>query len=218
MIHVHLQECSSTQDELISRIHLFNPNPLLITTENQHLGRGRRGKTWTFYPDSLAFSFALQPLGLIPLTCLEMGILCCEYMGRGVKLKWPNDLMLEGKKCGGILCQLVGQWVVVGVGINISTICISKDFNRTSIPLPEDQKRQKIWPRGFYEFVLQNRISHDHSLVERFENYCDHLNQIVHTERGERGIFTGLGENGEAIIVTDDQTEHKIVNGSLFYN
>ena len=120
MIHIHLQECQSTQQEVIQRIDAAKGRAILVSTENQTLGRGQRGKQWKFYPGSLAFSFTMKPPAMAQLASMEVAILFCRYVGENVKLKWPNDLIFEGKKCGGILCQLVHDVLIVGMGINIT--------------------------------------------------------------------------------------------------
>ena len=220
MIHLHLQECNSTQKEVIKQINAQGNRPLLVSTENQLSGMGQRGNEWKFYPGSLAFSFTIRPHHPVQLAPMEMGILFCLYVSEKVKLKWPNDLMMNGQKCGGILCQLVNDVVVVGVGVNISPKKLENDpdfqfkpgsFSWTTKDL------QKKWPFHFYQFVQKNRLSAN-SVLDQFQKHCDHINQPI-SVIGEniQGIFKGLGKNGEALIANESQ-HYQIISGSLFYN
>ena len=221
MIHLHLQQCQSTQSEVIDQLEQSSTAQILVSTENQLAGRGRGNKAWKFYPGSLAFSFTIRPPRAIQLAAMEMGTLFCQWAKEEIKLKWPNDLIWQGKKCGGILCQLIKDLIVVGVGVNISSDAFKGDenFNFKAGALSWGEKNlQKTRPANFYQFVLNNRLSKTNSIKMQFEKYCDHIGQSVSVEGQDKikGIFTGLGENGEAII-EDGPQKYKILNGSLLY-
>ena len=105
----------------------------LLLSEAQTAGRGRGGKAWSSPPgQGLWFSLLLPSQGaewnsLLPLRIgMAMaqamdGILSEENPETGaIRLKWPNDLTLAGKKVGGILCETAGEdWVVAGAGVNV---------------------------------------------------------------------------------------------------
>ena len=220
MIHLHLQECNSTQKEVIKQINASRKAPLLVSTENQLSGMGQRGNDWKFYPGSLAFSFTISPPDPVQLAPMEIGILFCLYVSEKVKLKWPNDLMMNGKKCGGILCQFINDVVVVGIGINISQKKLENEPDFKFEPgsfswMTKDL--QKKWPLDFYQFVQKNRLSAD-SVLNQFQKHCDHINRPVSViDKNIQGVFKGLGKNGEALIVNESQ-HYQIISGSLFYN
>jgi BirA family biotin operon repressor/biotin-[acetyl-CoA-carboxylase] ligase len=104
----------------------------LCVTESQSSGRGRRGNIWRSAAHknvmlSLGWSFSSWPQGLTGLS-LAVGMVVAERLNQmfnlSVKVKWPNDLMLEGRKLGGILIELSGQptgccQVVIGLGLNV---------------------------------------------------------------------------------------------------
>ena len=220
MIHLHLQECKSTQEEVIKQIAASSNEQILVSTENQLAGQGQRGNKWKFYPGSLAFSFTMRPSPVIQLTPIEVGILFCSYVSDNVQLKWPNDFMINGKKCGGILCQLIHGLVVVGMGINISQreLANEPDFKfRPGSLAWSAHDLQKKWPLHFYQFIQKNRPSID-VILDQFKKYCDHIDRPVSVAgRNMRGIFKGLGKNGEALITNESQ-QYQIISGSLLYN
>ncbi len=217
MQHIHLKECSSTQEYLKDLLVNGIYKEILVSTEKQTGGIGRRGNTWIQGSSSLAFSFTLKPNEVISLTSLEVGVLISKFFkGIDLKLKWPNDLIFGGlKKCGGILCQTFENYLVVGVGINFGTIDFSvKDSNIeiSSLPLTPHQKEM---PVELYDFILKNRLDPFETKKE-WNNLCAHQNQKVIVEN-ETGFFWGIGDNGEMLLKTATGLK-KIFSGSLIFS
>ncbi len=129
-----LATTQSTNADLRSRITELS-SPLLLVAENQTAGRGRAGRSWHSAPgDSLCFSLAWPltlPIDRITGLPLAAGVAVADALHRSgwsVQLKWPNDLLLNSAKLGGLLIETVSTarttndhrvWVVIGVGINI---------------------------------------------------------------------------------------------------
>jgi len=121
----------STNTDLLGRVRAQVPaRPILRATLEQTAGRGRHGRTWFSTPGSaLLFSLAV-PLtasraidGGVSLAC---GLAVAEALAPlvTVHLKWPNDLFLDGRKLGGVLCELAldgngCRTLIVGVGVNL---------------------------------------------------------------------------------------------------
>lgn len=116
-----MEETSSTQFELANN---FVPGKVLVA-EYQSAGRGRLDRKFEVPPrKGLTFSFAInaeKDFGWIPLiTGLAVSKAINNYVGENiVEIKWPNDLLVNGKKLAGILSEKVKTGAVVGVGINI---------------------------------------------------------------------------------------------------
>lgn len=132
---VHLHEVlDSTNAEALRRLALQEgrSSPFLVMAEQQLAGRGRRGRAWISpYGVNLYFSLLLpvesaqrlDGLSLLVGLAMKRGLSACGYPAVG--LKWPNDLLLDGRKLGGILLELCGDpadrcHVVIGVGLNIN--------------------------------------------------------------------------------------------------
>jgi BirA family biotin operon repressor/biotin-[acetyl-CoA-carboxylase] ligase len=96
----------------------------------QSEGKGRRGNTWSSDSGGLYFSFTSSYKRLLPFI---IGISVVESLVNikdDIKLKWPNDIILNGKKLGGILCENYGDYTVIGIGLNISNnILLSEAIN-----------------------------------------------------------------------------------------
>src|SRR5688500_9752782 len=98
------------------------PDGVVVGADHQTAGRGRRGRTWDSRPGaSLLVSVVLRPApALVTLAAGVAAAEACEAVaGVAVELKWPNDLLVDGAKLGGILSELVGHAAVVGLGLNL---------------------------------------------------------------------------------------------------
>lgn len=129
-----LEETTSTNDDLASRVaEQVLPEFTAVVTMTQTAGRGRLGRTWEAPPGTaLATSVLLHPrdasidhdiYGWIPLIGgLAMSRAVSALVpDREVTLKWPNDVLIEGKKVCGLLCELLPDGsVVVGAGVNLT--------------------------------------------------------------------------------------------------
>jgi BirA family biotin operon repressor/biotin-[acetyl-CoA-carboxylase] ligase len=126
-----LASCDSTNDVLLERAAAGAPAGTVVIAEAQSAGRGRRGRTWISAPgDSLTFSLLWRfapgtaPAGLSLAAGLAV-VQALEKVGAGgtaVQLKWPNDLLLGGRKLGGILIELLPgapHVAVIGIGLNL---------------------------------------------------------------------------------------------------
>jgi BirA family biotin operon repressor/biotin-[acetyl-CoA-carboxylase] ligase len=127
-----LDECPSTNTLLAERAAAGAPHGTVLVCEHQSAGRGQRGNLWASrVGGSLAFSILwrfAQGAGTFGGLSLAMAVgsaRALERLGiRGVQVKWPNDLVLKGRKLGGILIELSGDVrgpsaAIVGVGINV---------------------------------------------------------------------------------------------------
>jgi BirA family transcriptional regulator, biotin operon repressor / biotin---[acetyl-CoA-carboxylase] ligase len=127
-----LDQCGSTNAELLACAASGAPSGSALACELQTAGRGRRGNRWvsglaTSLTFSLLWRYARGGTDLAGLS-LAAGVACVHALAalgcEGVRLKWPNDLMHEGRKLGGILVEGSGEArgpsaVVIGVGINV---------------------------------------------------------------------------------------------------
>ncbi len=128
-----VEETGSTNADLMARLPLLQA-PVLRVAERQTAGRGRAGRVWHSAPGgvltfSLAWRFPQQAQGLLGLP-LAVGVAVAEVLLQQsvpVQLKWPNDILKEGKKLAGILIETSpvpereggGTWTVIGVGLNL---------------------------------------------------------------------------------------------------
>ena len=117
-----VERCTSTND-----LALETPLPVLVAAEEQISGRGRRGRRWHSAPGAgVTFSLGRRvrrPLRELAALSLVAGVAAARALHalgvRAARLKWPNDLVVDGAKLGGILVETRnGGYAAIGVGIN----------------------------------------------------------------------------------------------------
>jgi len=125
----HVREVGSTNAAVADLFRHGAPEGLVLVTDHQTAGRGRRGRTWEAPPgSSLLVSVLLRPpAGEAHLAAMGAGLAaaeaCARCAGVAPSLKWPNDLVAGTGKLGGILAEVVRRGadaaVVVGLGLNV---------------------------------------------------------------------------------------------------
>lgn len=127
----HLAECGSTNTEALAHLR-DRGGPLIVSTDRQTAGRGRLGRAWQSDEAALTFSVALPLPAELDLSGLSLAVGCTvadvlDPASERIRLKWPNDLFLDGAKLGGILIEAVPlptaqRGVVIGIGINLAPL------------------------------------------------------------------------------------------------
>lgn len=131
IIYKHFQSLNSTNDWGKANIRHYSPHVLvLVSADEQTAGRGQYGKKWwspskgnlyasfCFYWDANTTPLALTHFlaGIVAETLSNEGVFCT--------LKWPNDLLVSGKKIAGILCETrpnePGREIILGIGLNVN--------------------------------------------------------------------------------------------------
>jgi BirA family transcriptional regulator, biotin operon repressor / biotin---[acetyl-CoA-carboxylase] ligase len=116
---LHLRATTSTNDRARELAARGAPHGTIVTAGVQTAGRGRQGRTWTAPPgSSLLLSLVLRSFdGLLPL---RAGLAVAELAGPAARVKWPNDVLVDGRKVAGILAEARPQegWTVLGIGLN----------------------------------------------------------------------------------------------------
>jgi BirA family biotin operon repressor/biotin-[acetyl-CoA-carboxylase] ligase len=109
---VRLETVTSTQD-----VARGLPIGSVVVAEHQTAGRGRRDRRWEAPRGSALLASFVLPAA--PLLSLAAGVAAAHACGPNVRLKWPNDLLLDGYKLGGILVEVAGTTAIVGIGVNL---------------------------------------------------------------------------------------------------
>jgi BirA family transcriptional regulator, biotin operon repressor / biotin---[acetyl-CoA-carboxylase] ligase len=121
MPRVHFRRVDSTNARARALAEAGAPHGTLVTAAEQTAGRGRQGRTWSAPAgQALLFSLVLRdPPRLLPLAA---GIAVAEEAGSEASIKWPNDVLLDGRKVAGILVEGRPQerWSVLGIGVNVA--------------------------------------------------------------------------------------------------
>ncbi|WP_433316435.1 biotin--[acetyl-CoA-carboxylase] ligase [Micromonospora chersina] len=152
-------ETGSTNADVVEAARAGEPEGLVVVAERQTAGRGRRGRVWQSPPRAgIATSVLLQPGEAVPergwapvppqgygWMPLLAGVALVEAVARlaelDARLKWPNDLLLDGAKCAGVLAEAVPgaapdrpPAIVVGIGLNVTLRADELPENPTGLP------------------------------------------------------------------------------------
>ena len=131
---VYMERADSTSDTARELARRGAREGTLVVTEEQTAGRGRRGRTWHCpFGRGLLFSLVLRPM-VRPACAPQVTMVAAVALARAVEkvtglapgIKWPNDLLWQERKVGGILCEMVAEaervaFVVLGIGLNANT-------------------------------------------------------------------------------------------------
>ena len=189
----------------------LNSEPILVISFHQEKGKGTSNRSWFNADQSLACSFAFNKGDnqldetLIPLLS---GLCFTEVLSKPpIFLKWPNDLIVNDLKVGGVLVESVGEKICIGIGINYF-------WKNPTVPnagalFNEVQEDDSIkdhaikWAEKVYESVTKNSFS-----LERYKAKLQTLGKVVEYPEG-RGWAEDINENGSLRIKT---TEGEIIN------
>ena len=187
----------------------------IVASEKQTDGKGRRGKKWhspkkgnIYMSISTKNTFKSGPISLIS------GIICAKVLSNVsnndmIGLKWPNDLVFNNKKIGGILVEkdicANEEKTIIGIGINFK-ICRKESWWGDISELKIDDQRNEIISK-ITSGVINSYDNNYTDWVNEWEKLCMHLNSQVKIhnleEISKNGVFVGIEDDGSALIKTE---------------
>jgi len=227
----YFKSIGSTNDEALAWVDDGAPDFSLVFADEQTKGKGRFDRRWFTPPGSaLAFSVILKPTPVeitrltlfAPLCGLAVHDALAEALSLESEIKWPNDILIQRKKCCGILVE--AAWsaemvngIVMGIGINISPLSIppldAQLFSPTCLELATGEKTNRYL---ILQQVLQ-QIRKWRPLLgtqKFFSDWRQHLAfkdeqvMIVQSEKQSIiGIEKGINEIGNLVLVLENQEE-----------
>lgn len=211
----------------------------LVIAEEQTGGRGRRGRNWcTPRETTVAMTLILRPD--IPPECasmvtLVMGLAAARAVNKlypvQAGIKWPNDVVIDGKKVCGILTELLMsangiRYLVVGIGINANVAEFPEELKGTALSLAQklghEVNRAELtaeclfWFEEYYEKFIEARSLAP--LKEEYEELLLNRGQTVKVlEPGNEysGVSRGINEKGELLVQREDGTVTAVYAGEV---
>lgn len=245
---VHRPVVDSTNNLAIELSKDDNPDGLVVIADKQTGGRGRRGNEWCSPEGNLYMSVVFSPSlrvsnnivenSLIQLITLMSGVAIVDAVdnltGIKVSLKWPNDLIIEDKKVGGILTESRYhassiKYLVIGIGINITdrafppsivnrAISLSQFTNNT---ISRDElvfeilKSLDKWYRIFKEQEVDEIKG---KIINQWKNYNCTIGRrvrVISDVRTITGTAIDIANSGDLIVQAEDGNVFSITSGSL---
>ena len=201
---------SSTNEWILQNIPSLKKGDLCVA-EYQTAGRGRRGRQWLSpFAGQITFSFywVFDPKKSIEGLSLVIGLAIAEVLN--VQVKWPNDILFDGRKLGGILVEIANHKngmlnLVIGVGINVSLpkqTEISQPYAEIC-EIDPDVDRQTLLPKLIQHLYIRLNIFEKNGINAEFQRAWQSYNAFsnnevnVLTEQGAiSGIEQGIDERG----------------------
>ena len=211
----------------------------VLISEIQTKARGRSGKKWEAPDGGVWMSLILRPnvptarIGLITLATGVAIAKSIRSLGVDARIKWPNDVLIHGKKISGVLTEVNAtfneiDWIVVGIGIdsNLKLEDFSEDIRIGTTTLTEELPSKvdeneliAIFLNEFekvYELYKDGEIE---TILKDWRDLADTIGKYVNiTQTGGKitqGYVVGINNEGSLIIERQDGTLEKIISGEL---
>ena len=227
-----LDEVDSTNAEARRRAEAGEGGPLWITAARQSAGRGRRGRSWETGAGNLATTLLLTPK-VPPAEAAQLSFAAALAVAEAiahfapqiaVTVKWPNDVLADGKKVSGILLEGAGPAMAIGIGVNLAHHPEGTEFPATSLaalgvspPSPQDAlvvlasrfaPWQAAWERDGFEPLRAAWMARAGGLGLPIRA------RLPHEER--HGSFEGIDATG-ALLLREPGGLRAITAGEVFF-
>jgi BirA family biotin operon repressor/biotin-[acetyl-CoA-carboxylase] ligase len=228
------EEVDSTNNKA-KQIALEEKEGAVVISKMQTSGRGRRGREWQSPKGGIYISFILKPNfspERAPQLTLVSSLALVETLNAmdsnlNAKIKWPNDVLISGKKISGILTELSADmekinYIVVGVGVNINTDTNNLPETATSLKLEmKEEVSVKLFLKSFlehYDSVYREYLDGGiNQIIERWKDNSDTLGKnvkIIGINETYEGLAKNIDENGALILKTKEK-EIKVYSGDV---
>ena len=194
----------------------------LVGAEAQTAGMGRHGRKWISEPGAGLYVSMVLDAQPAPVTMLALGLATHDALASvskiNVDLRWPNDVLIHGKKCAGVLAQLEGDMIVAGIGINVSQTAFPPDLDTpaTSLRLEGVEVSREDLLVALVESVDRCCALPPDDIRRRFAKASSYVvGKRVRVETGIEGITCGLDPAGFLRVREDNGTEITILAGGV---
>ncbi len=233
---MYYERVASTNDVARQLAEAGEPEGTIVVADEQLAGRGRFGRTWAAPArSSLLMSVILRP-PLMPSqvgrVTMAIALGACDGIraetGLGPRIKWPNDILLNGKKCAGILAEANTtadriEYAVFGIGLNVNFSATTGGIpdNATTIadnlgrPCPRERLFGALWTAVERFYV---RLKAGANLQAEWAARSATLGQAVHAQTpwGEEiGIAQAVDEDGALVLRRHDGTSIRLVSAEV---
>ncbi|MDO4166581.1 MAG: biotin--[acetyl-CoA-carboxylase] ligase [Eubacteriales bacterium] len=221
------------------------PEGTLVVADEQTAGRGRRGRGWASEPGvgiwmSMVLRPALEPVhvpGLTLIAALAVNRSIREICGVDSRIKWPNDIILDGKKICGILTEMSSEvnyvhYAVTGIGINANTMHFPEEITATATSIYQQNGKRvdraaligrfaNVFGAYYERYVTDGDLG---AFVEEYDQMLANRDQQVKIYHGmvedadpseiETGIARGIDKTGALLVEMDGHCE-AVVSGEV---
>ncbi|MBA3359557.1 MAG: biotin--[acetyl-CoA-carboxylase] ligase [Thermoleophilaceae bacterium] len=214
---VHHRVTDSTNERAKELACKGAPHGTLVTADEQSAGRGRQGREWTAPAGTaVLMSVVLRDLGeaqeLVPMAAAVAVCEAAEALAPvQCRVKWPNDVWVDGRKLAGILIEGRPQegWAVLGIGLNVTTTQFPSELANIATSLAIAAPARPTTPSQVLEGLvstLESRLGDAPARILSAWRERDALRgSVVRWSDGE-GTAAGIDDNGSLLVETESGT------------
>ena len=192
---IHIVDSISSTNDWLARYYSEMADTILAIKQSK--GKGRHGNTWEsqiggFYLSTVSSNHKLLPfvVGISIMKVLEKDC-------KGLYLKWPNDIILQGKKLGGILCEDFGDFSIIGIGINFENkLDIDNSTNLISNNISID--KSSFLASFLYNFDINSLLTSE-EIIDNFTEYDCLIGKEVFW-KDSFGIAKSIALDGSLVV------------------
>ena len=204
---ISFDKIPSTQDyalELISAGRATDKTAVMAAA--QSAGRGRYRRNWVSHHGNLYISFIFEAPERDSRLSYAIAVAVAETIasfGAHPEIKWPNDILVEGKKIAGILIEYSGRFVVVGIGININSNPTVDKYKTTKLDNYAETPMRELLNR-LMRNIDKWRNADFRAVRNRWTELAACINKLVKYQ-GEIAELIGINENGALVLRRNSQ-------------
>jgi BirA family biotin operon repressor/biotin-[acetyl-CoA-carboxylase] ligase len=212
---VRLETVDSTQRHAAALAAEGAADGTAVVADTQTQGRGRRGRVWLDTPgESLLLSVVLRtslPIARLPTLSIAAGVAVAEALiecGVDARLKWPNDVVVGGRKIAGVLLERHGDAVILGLGVNVGQTSVRSRLapQATSVAIEGGRADRDAVLAAVLGAVTRWRVRLEHEGFEpvraRWTALASMLGRRV-TADAVAGTAIGLDDDGALLVETE---------------
>lgn len=234
---IELDDVASTSTEAMARLASGERGPLWIRAERQTGGRGRSGRGWSSPEGNLAASLLFEPgcpIADVHQLALLAGVAVHDALDRAaptaaIRLKWPNDVLIDGAKLGGILTESTtfGGSLVVVIGVGVNVAAAPELAGRPTARLADHTDQDAISPQALLS-SLAVRFEHWLARWDRGKDFdsvraawleralpLGHAMTIQSGAGPVPGLFAGLDPTGALILDLTNGQQRRFSYGDV---
>ena len=200
--------------------------PALFTADEQTKGRGRLGRSFYSPKNSglymtLAIPFSKSISDGVALTVavsIAVARVLSPLTEKNISIKWVNDILADGRKVAGILCEAVKDAVLIGIGINLSTEDFPEDIENTASSLEIRDIDKGRLALKISEEIIKITKENSADIIEEYKRLSAVLGQeIFYIKNGERfdALALDIDETGGLIVENQDGTKNTLNSGEI---
>jgi BirA family biotin operon repressor/biotin-[acetyl-CoA-carboxylase] ligase len=193
----------------------------VVGAEEQTAGMGRHGRKWISEPGAGLYISMVLAAKPVPVIMLALGLATRQAIGGEADIRWPNDVLVNGKKCAGVLAQLEDDTIIAGIGINVSQAAFPDDLETpaTSLLLEGVRVVREDLLVALIEFVDRYTRLSSNEILRQFTNSSSYVfGKRVRVDAGVAGIegvTCGLDPAGFLRVREDNGTVTTILAGGV---